>query len=154
MPVIVVGADTPLGNAAVDALLPGAAELRAFVSDPEAIEPLKARGIKVAIGDISDGSHVGGAALNAFCAVLVATAAVDERERSFADSAEAVVAAWAEGVSDARVHRVIWVDDGSVSGVEDLLAEAAVEFAVVATGGRSAEEAAAEIARLESQREV
>ena len=54
MPVIVVGADTEVGRAAVDALLPDAAEVRAFVTDPKAIDPLKALGVKVAVGDVID----------------------------------------------------------------------------------------------------
>lgn len=154
MPVIVIGADTVIGRAAVDALLPGAAELRAFVSDPDEIDGLKARGVKVAVGDVSDGSHVGGAATRAFCAVLVPAAATDRRERSFASTPEGVVAAWADGLRDAGIRRVIWVDDGRVHGGADLLAGAAEEFAVVPATGRSPEEIAREIARLESQREL
>ncbi len=154
MPVIVIGADTVIGRAAVDALLPGAAELRAFVSDPAVIDALKARGVKVAVGDVSDGSHVGGAATRAFCAVLVGEAAGDDRERSFAANPEAVVAAWADGLHDAGVHRVIWVDGGEVTEAEALLAGSAAELAVVDAAGRTPEDVAAEIARLESQREL
>lgn len=154
MPVIVIGADTELGAAAVEALLPGVGELRAFISDAEQIEPLKARGIKVAIGDVSDGSHIGGAALNAFCAVLVATATCDGRERSFATRPEDVTAAWAEGLRDAGVHRAIWVDDGSVPGAAATFAAAAPEFAEVTVGERPAAEVAAEIASLEARREM
>jgi hypothetical protein len=154
MPVIVVGADTPLGRAAVDALLPGVGELRVFVSDPDVIQPLKSHGIKVAIGDISDGSHVGGAALNAFCAVLIGDAASDDRERSFADTPQAVVAAWADGLADAGVHRAIWVGDDAVPAATALLADSVAEVAAVQTAGRSAVEIAADIIRLESQRAV
>jgi putative NADH-flavin reductase len=109
MPVIVVGADTPLGEIIMDALLPRQGEVRAFVSSPAAAASLKQRGVKVALGDVSDGSHVGGAALNAFCAVLVETAAVDDRERSFATDAAGVLAAWVEGLNDAKVVRTIFV---------------------------------------------
>lgn len=154
MPVIVVGADTPIGRVAVDALLPGAAELRAFVTDPASIDPLKARGVKVAAGDVSDGSHVGGAALNAFCAVLIEDAALDDRERSFADTPEAVVAAWAEGLRDGGVQRTIWVGDGTIDGAAALLTGASPEFAAVHAEGRSAQEIAADVARLESSRHV
>lgn len=154
MPVIVIGADTPLGRAAVDALLPGAAELRAFITDPDALDALRARGVKVAIGDVSDGSHVGGAATRAFCAVLVPEAAVDERERSFATTPGAVVAAWADGLRDAGVHRIIWIDDGDVTDGRRLLAGAGAELAVVEASGRTPEDVANEIAHLESQREL
>ncbi|HSF87519.1 MAG TPA: hypothetical protein VLG28_17910 [Acidimicrobiia bacterium] len=154
MPVIVVGADTEVGRAAVDALLPDAAEVRAFVTDPNAIDPLKALGVKVAVGDVSDGSHVGGAALNAFCAVLVQEAATDERERSFANTVKEVIAAWAEGLRDSDVHRTIWVGDVAVGQAGEVLAAATPEFASVPTADRSPDEIAADIARLESSSTV
>ena len=66
MPVIVIGADTPTGHAVVDALLPRRGEVRAFVSDPTEAAALKERGVKVAVGDVSDGSHIGGAATQGF----------------------------------------------------------------------------------------
>lgn len=109
MPVIVIGADTAIGNAVVRALSGRSGEVRAFVSTPEVLDDLRARGVKAALGDVSDGSHVGGAALNAFAAVLVAEAACDERERAFADDAPSVHAQWAAGLADAGVTRAIWV---------------------------------------------
>ncbi|HHC08334.1 MAG TPA: NAD(P)-dependent oxidoreductase [Actinobacteria bacterium] len=109
MPVIVVGADTDVGLAVVEALSSRAAELRAFVSDPRAGTELKARGIKTAVGDVSDAGHVGAAACECFGAVLVGAAAVDARERAFADAPEAVLAGWAEGLADAGIRRAIWV---------------------------------------------
>ncbi len=109
MPVIVVGADTPAGEAIFAALMVPGREVRAFVSDPDTALRLKRRGAKVAVGDVSDASHVAGAALNCFSAVLVGDAAGDQRERSFADDPAAVLAAWAEAVDDAGVRRVIWV---------------------------------------------
>lgn len=151
MPVIVVGADTRIGRAAIDALLPAAGELRAFVTSEDEAGALKQRGVKVAIGDISDGSHVGGAALNAFCAVLSSEAAVDDRERSFADTPDAVVEAWIEGLADAGVTRVIWVDHPSITlDVEERLSRAVQEARTVAAGGREPESVAAEIARWEA----
>ena len=146
MPVIVIGADTPIGASVLDALLPRDGEVRAFVSDVETGLALKERSAKVAIGDISDGSHVGGAALNTFCAVVVAEAAIDERERSFAPDPAAVVAAWAEGLTDAAVARIVVVDhpDVPVAGLEGI----ADQYAVV-DGRQSPDEVAAEVARLE-----
>ncbi len=154
MPVIIVGADTPLGNAVVDALHTRAGELRAFVTDPDAGRELQAKGLKVAIGDVSDGSHIGGAALDAFCAVLVAGAAHDDRERSFADTPRAVIAGWADGLRDGGVRRAIWVDDDQVPGAEALLRPAVAEFATVAAAGRSDTEIAAVVAELEAARDL
>lgn len=128
MPVIVIGADTPAGSGVVDALLPRDGEVRVFVSDVPAGLEFKERSAKVAFGDVSDGSHVGGAALNTFCAVVIAEAAIDERERSFAADPEAVVAAWAEGLSDAAVQRVIVVDhpDVPIAALETVARQYAV----------------------------
>ena len=84
MPVIVIGADTTLGAEITNGLVPRDGEVRAFVTDPEAARALRDLGIKVAVGDVSDGSHVGGAALNCFCAILIADATSDDRERAFA----------------------------------------------------------------------
>lgn len=113
MPVIVVGADTGNGRAIVEALVEPDREVRAFVSDIGAAEELRTMGVKVALGDVSDPSHVGGACTRCFTAVLVTEAATDGRERSFADGPDEVLAGWAEAVGDAGVTRVIWVGDGS-----------------------------------------
>ncbi len=120
MPVIVVGADTPVGSAIIDALIEPDREVRAFVSSVDAAEQLKARGIKVALGDVSDASHVEAACLNCFSAVLVGEAAVDDRERSFATGQKPVLAGWAAAVQ--RVQRVIWVgvDDPPATGVDEV----------------------------------
>ncbi len=112
MPVIVVGADTSVGSAIVEALLEPDREIRAFVTDPTAAAKLKRLGVKVALGDVSDPSHIEGASLNCFSAVLVTEAADDDRERAFADSRDDVLQGWAEAVSDAAVQRVLWVDSG------------------------------------------
>lgn len=109
MPVIVIGADTPVGEAIVSAVLPSAAEIRAFVSDEGFTDSLRSRGVKVALGDVSDFSHVEAAALNCFCAILIIEAAQDSRVRSFADNPLAVVEGWARAVRGAGVHRTIWV---------------------------------------------
>jgi len=151
VPVIIVGADSPVGLAIVDAVAGRSGEVRAFVSAVEMLDQLRGRGIKAAFGDVSDGSHVGGAALNAFAAVLVAEAATDDRERSFAATPEAVHAQWADGLGDAGVTRVIWVSDDPIPGV----IEASVrEAAQVAMAGRPADEIAAEVARLDEAAEI
>lgn len=146
MPVIIVGADTPLGAATIDTLLPRPSEVRAFVTSPEVAVELRSRGVKVALGDISDGSHLGGAALNAFCAVLISQAATDERERHFAADREAVLAAWVDGLIDAGIKRVILVDDEPAT---TQFAGLEAEFAQVRIAGRDAGKVAQEIATLE-----
>lgn len=113
MPVIVVGADTPIGEAVVEALAPAAAEIRAFISDEGRVERLKAQGVKVALGDLSDSSHVEAAALHCFCAVLVIEAALDGRELAFASDAPTVWEGWVEAIRTAGVHRTIWVSTRS-----------------------------------------
>ena len=112
MPVIVIGADTEAGLAVINELVDPGREIRAFVSDPEIASDLKRRGVKVALGDVSDDSHVEAAAMHCFTAVLVAEATRDNRERSFAGSETEVLNAWGRAVSNANVSRVIWVYDG------------------------------------------
>ena len=109
MPVIVIGADTPVGDAVVQTVSRSAAEIRAFVSDERSVDRLKKRSVKVALGDISDSSHVEAAGLNCFCAILVVEAAIDERERAFAGDLREVLEGWAEAIRNAGVQRAIWV---------------------------------------------
>jgi len=118
MPAIVVGADTEPGRAIIDALVHPGREVRAFVTDPGVVTELKALGVKVALGDVSDDSHVEAAALHCFTAVLVTEAARDDRERSFARGEREVLEAWARAVVNAGVHRVIWVDHREPPAVE------------------------------------
>lgn len=109
MPVIVVGADTEQGRAITERLHRPEREVRAFVSDEKTATELKGLGVKVALGDVSDESHVEAASLRCFSAILIATAAEDGRERAFAETIEEVLEGWARAVSGSRVHRVIWV---------------------------------------------
>lgn len=143
MPVIVVGADSPIGMAVVDAVLEPDREIRAFVSDPGVASQLKKRGVKVALGDLSDGSHVSGACLNVFSAVLVGQAAADGREMSFAKGPAAVLDAWAAAVSEASVQRVIWVLDHAPPPTRIR------EVAVVSAEGRTMTDVATEVADLD-----
>ena len=109
MPVIVVGADTPTGLDILEGLHNPPREVRAFVSDPDTGLELKERGFKVALGDVSDESHVEAAATACFSAVLITEAADDSRERSFAASTKEVLQQWARAVANSQVKRVIWV---------------------------------------------
>jgi uncharacterized protein YbjT (DUF2867 family) len=111
MPVIVVGADTERGRAIVGGLISPGREVRAFVSEPGAASELRRAGVKVATGDVSDESHVQGAASGCFTAVLVTEAARDERERAFASDEVDVLRGWARAAEAAGVSRVIWVTE-------------------------------------------
>ena len=150
MPVIVIGADTPVGEAVVRAVAPSAAEVRAFISDDRFVDALRNRGVKVALGDVSDSSHVSAAALNCFCAILVVEAATDTRERSFAKRPQDVVEGWAEAVSDARVHRTLWA---GIDGAHMPFPTPTPEVATVVVRG-DLEKAAREIAHLEGLRSI
>ena len=112
MPVIVVGADTSAGDEIVTSLASNAGEVRAFITDPDRAEALRKQGCKVAIGDVSDASHIQIAAFECFTAVLVTDAASDDRERSFAADPRAVAGAWMEAIRDAGIHRLIWIGSG------------------------------------------
>lgn len=111
MPLIVIGADTGPGAALTEALDRPEREVRVFVSNEGRGHELRERGFKVATGDVSDESHVEAASTRCFSAVLITEAAHDERERSFADSPEAVLRGWANAMANSAVTRVIWVTD-------------------------------------------
>jgi hypothetical protein len=151
MPVIVIGADTPLGASVLAALGDRDGEVRAFVTDVAVAERLRARGIKTAVGDVSDGSHVGGAALGCFCAVVIPEAALDDRERSFSDSPTATLQGWADALADAGVHRMLWFEDPRVPAPTG---SRFPEFALIATGDRSLEDLGSEAARLDDLAEL
>ncbi len=154
MPVIVIGADTELGAAVIGALLDRAGEVRAFVTDPVAGAAFKARGVKVATGDVSDGSHVASASVNTFSAVVVPEAAFDDRERSFAPDPAAVLDVWAEALAEAGVRRVIWLEDERAEGAPGTLASATAELATVETAGLKPSEVAATVARLDDAAQI
>lgn len=111
MPVIVVGADTPHGPAIIEALLAREGQVRAFVTDEDAADRLRGLGVHVATGDVSDASHVEGASIQCFSAVLVTTAAVDDRERAFATRDVDALRGWADAIRSSAVRRAIWVLD-------------------------------------------
>jgi len=143
MPVIIVGADAPPGPQIAALLGERGGEVRAFVSEPGVAGALRSHGVKVATGDISDASHVGGAALGCHSAVLVAPAATDGREMAFAVDPAGVVAGWATAMAEAGVVRIIWVSEDEEPGS---LRAAAPQFAAVDTRGRSGAEVAADVA--------
>jgi uncharacterized protein YbjT (DUF2867 family) len=149
MPVLIVGADTVHGSAIARALETRPGERRAFVSDPDAAASLRQRGWKTAIGDVSDGSHVGGAAVGCFSVILVPEAAFDDRERSFARSPAATIGAWASALREVDVRRIIWLDDPRVDGAVNGFRSATPEVASVTTLNRNPAEIAAEVARLD-----
>jgi putative NADH-flavin reductase len=124
MPVMVVGADTERGRRIAERFLDPHREVRAFVTDPDTAEELRQSGAKVALGDVSDDSHLAGACLNCFSVVLVTDAARDQRQRAFAPTPDDVLQSWAKAVSSASVARVIWVmaDDETPSLAVDEVA--------------------------------
>jgi nucleoside-diphosphate-sugar epimerase len=151
MPVIVIGADTDLGHALVSALRPAAAELRLFASDPDDIAPYRSFA-KVAVGDISDGSHVGAAATGAFCAVVIAAAAHDQREHYFAADPDELFAQWAEGLADAGIGRIIVVGAPAEVPRPDPLTRATDDYHHVDTSNRTVEEVVTVVVELDAAR--
>ncbi|HKX74157.1 MAG TPA: NAD(P)H-binding protein [Acidimicrobiia bacterium] len=139
MPVIVVGADHPLGEAVIERLLGPDREIRAYVSDPAAVDSLKKRGAKVALGDLSDSSHVAGASLHCFSVVLIGPAVGDGRDISFAANTAEVFRGWAQAAEEAGARRIIWVTD-------DATPPSSRENAQVAVGDRTPGEIAEEVA--------
>lgn len=110
MPLIVVGADTEAGEAILRRIGDRPErEVRVFVSDEATALDLRNRGFKVALGDLSDSGHIEAAATRCFSAVLIAEAAIDGREVSFARDSDEVLRGWAEAVGRSKVSRVIWV---------------------------------------------
>jgi hypothetical protein len=105
-------------------------------------EPLRAAGFKVAVGDISDSTHVEGAVYGCFTAVLVAEAAADGRELAFADGPDSVIDGWLAAVTASGVPRVILVGPNRAP-------PAGVEWAVVDPQVRTRTEVAEEVARLD-----
>jgi putative NADH-flavin reductase len=144
MPVIVVGADTVIGTLVAEALAGRSAEVRAFVTDPSTAPSLRELGIKVAVGDVSDGSHIGGAAHGCFSAVLLTEAASDARERSFANGADEVLEAWHGAIAEAGITRAIWVGRTPPR-------DSAPESVVLDPAGRPAAEVVTEIVDLDDR---
>jgi putative NADH-flavin reductase len=112
MPVIVIGGDTAAGLSILEEMIEPGREVRAFVSDAAIGAELKQLGVKVAVGDVSDESHIEAASTRCFTAVLISEAARDDRERSFARTESEVMSGWSAAVAASGVSRVIWVHDG------------------------------------------
>jgi putative NADH-flavin reductase len=149
MPVIVIGADADVGGPIIEALVGRSGQVRAFVSDEQVAGRLRERGVHVALGDVSDVSHVEAACTRTFSAVLVTAAATDGRERSFAADAEAVLAGWGAALRASAVTRAIWVVAGDLEGWEP---PASAPESVVLDAGRP--DLAAEVARLDDAAEL
>lgn len=143
MPAIVIGADTPAGREIVSMLLSRGGEVRAFVTSRKVGDGLKQAGAKVAVGDLSDGSHIAAAAYQAFTAVLIESAPSDGREIAFA-GVDAVPTLWSGALREAGIRRAIWVDHKPSRDVSD----SAPEVEHVASAGRSHQEVARRVADL------
>jgi len=149
MPVIVIGADTAVGEIAIDQLRSHDREIRAFVSDRGVASGLRDRGIRVAVGDVSDGSHLSGAAVGCFSAIVIPEAALDARQRSFADSSEATISTWAAALDEASISRLILLEDVRIPGALEMFAGVTAELVVIPTEGRSPTDIAIEVARVD-----
>lgn len=154
MPVLVVGADTPLGELVMRELAGRAGEIRAFVTDPNVAAHWKARSVKVAVGDVSDPSHIGGAGLNCYSMVFLPHAAVDGRERSFAKDTEHVLAGWVESIKESNAQRAIWVELPATEMYRPLLSGLTCEVAVVQSDDRTLAELAKLIVELDDAGQV
>ena len=146
MPVIVIGADDPTGDAVLTALRGRAGEVRGFVSDRNTGDRLRATEVKVAIGDLSDASHIEAACTNSFCAVLVTAAADDGRELAFAGPEE-TIRGWAAAIAAAGVTRALWVTDDVQAASE--FKDATPQSRLIDVRGRSPEEVATVVADLD-----
>jgi uncharacterized protein YbjT (DUF2867 family) len=65
VPVVVTGADTPLGRLVIDRLTGGGLDLRATVDTRDAVQPLVDRGVKTAVSDLVDTERFGAVVENA-----------------------------------------------------------------------------------------
>ena len=148
MPVIVVGADSKIGRAIVQHLAERPGEVRVFVSSPEAATTLRSRGVKIAVGDLSDDSHVGAAATGAYCAVLVTEAAYDGRSFAFG-APDDVVEGWLRAVRGAGVTRIIVVGTPRIP-----VSVATSEMRVLATDDMTTEAITHAVAALDEARRL
>lgn len=148
MPVIIVGADTPVGRGIVETLTAGSGEVRVFVTDPQRAEEFRRAGCKVAMGDVSDSSHVALAAFECFTAVLIADAAIDDRERAFAQTPRSVLEGWQEAIGEAGVQRQIWIEPTDRDGLP--IIPSGKELAVLSAAEDELAQQVATINELES----
>jgi nucleoside-diphosphate-sugar epimerase len=146
MPVLVIGADHPVGLEIVRQLAAPDREVRAFITSPDIGPDLRRLGVKVAVGDLSDESHITAAASRCFSLIMIEAALTDGRELAFADS-EKTKLAWSRAAAQAGVTRAIWVGDRPPT-------IATTESVVVGVGGKAAQEVAAEAVRLDEVAEL
>ena len=104
----------------------------------------------MAVGDLSDGSHIGAAADRSFTAVLVVAAATDGRPLAFSIDASGVLKTWTTALREARVQRAIWVGDPA----PHLIEESAPEVIVVDPAGRAEADVADEVADLNDRKNL
>ncbi len=122
-------------------------ELRCFVTDVEIAADLRSGSAKVALGDVSDGSHVGGAGLNCFSMVFICAAATDIRERAFCTTPAQVFEQWQEAITMAGARRIIWIEDADTAGSGSRIV--ANEIAVIAGDELSHREIADRVVALD-----
>jgi uncharacterized protein YbjT (DUF2867 family) len=120
MPVLVTGAESGLGRHVVDRLLPLGGEVRAFVDATVATDDdvlaLRARGCKVAVGELDDEGHLESAMTQAHTVVHCWGGPLHAPE----DQVD-VAATLASAVLGAGLRRLIWVRELVGGGPNDYL---------------------------------
>jgi hypothetical protein len=154
VPAIIIGADTPLGSAIASGIDATDREVRAFVSDPATSADLRALGINTAVGDVSDGSHISAAASGCFTAIIDPTMALDVRERSFSTSPDTTILIWGQGLQEAGVTRIIWLQHDAIPSIPASMRTSSPEFVVIATHGQKPSSVAAEVFRIDDLDEI
>lgn len=99
MPVVVTGADTPLGALVIDRLVGAGLDLRATVETRAAVAPLVDRGVKTAVSDLVDTERFGAVIENAHTVIHLRGGSADAILRGIPD----VLAA----LPDSGVERVV-----------------------------------------------
>lgn len=151
MPVLVVGAETAAGRAAVRALARGRGEVRAFAdaaaTDEDGAAALRALGAKVAVGDLDDEAHLEAAAEQVHTVVHLAADPFGRPTEQLDALATTLSAA-----IGAQCRRIVWATelaavrpDGNtyleaLAAGADLLAGAPLEVVTLRCGLRYAPE--------------
>jgi uncharacterized protein YbjT (DUF2867 family) len=154
MPVLVVGAETAAGRAAVEALLRARGEVRAYadaaVAGDDEAAALRATGAKVAVGDLDDEAHLEAALEQVHTVVHLAGnpfAAPEDQLDAFATTVSAAIGAGCRRL--VRVTELAAADpDGNpylehLAAEEALLADAPFERVTFRCGLRYARDDAA-----------
>lgn len=123
MPVVVTGADTPLGALVIDRLVGGGLDLRATVETRAAVQPLVDRGVKTAVSDLVDTERFGAVVENAHTVIHLRGGTADAMLRGIPD----VLAA----LPESGVERIVTLAPLPIMRHENLDALRAADLDVV-----------------------